>query len=382
MQRIVKRAVFSGDSASRLRARLLAAAGASLGAATVAAACSPSAGVAGLVTAPASSSNAQVALVLDASAAPDAGPVATRPLPDEPRPPPGRSGCRPQPECADPEPEALTWPFPAPFSRCKPALDAEKRFSVAETNKKRLESPETCCYVSFSCGPSHVVTTPVLGRPLLDREGVARTATFEADTRPSAWARAALLEHSSVASFARLSLSLMEHGAPLDLVALAHRAALDEITHTRMSMQFARAPEEPGPLAQRDLPMPDSLEALVHAALVEGCVGETVAALVAERGAEATTDPAEKKALRRISRDETRHAELAFRIVAWAAERAPSVVAAAIEQTLSALAVAGEPVATDVALDPSEVARVTRQAHESVVVPCLLELLLSARRAA
>jgi hypothetical protein len=50
----------------------------------------------------------------------------------------------------------------------------------------------------------------------------------------------------------------------------------------------------------------------------EGCVNETVAALDAESRSEATSDPAVRAVLRRISDDEAAHAELAWRFVHWA----------------------------------------------------------------
>jgi hypothetical protein len=62
----------------------------------------------------------------------------------------------------------------------------------------------------------------------------------------------ALLEHASVASFARFSLQLMAAGAPASLVEAAHRAALDEIEHARLTFRLASRYEGralgPGPL--------------------------------------------------------------------------------------------------------------------------------------
>ena len=53
------------------------------------------------------------------------------------------------------------------------------------------------------------------------------------------WLRAALLEHASIASFARFSLELLRYGAPPELVVGAHRAALDEVAHARLAFALA-----------------------------------------------------------------------------------------------------------------------------------------------
>jgi hypothetical protein len=54
---------------------------------------------------------------------------------------------------------------------------------------------------------------------------------------------------------------------------------------------------------------------------LEGCIGESGAALEAAWAAEAAADPVVKSALAGIAEDEARHAALAFRFVAWAAAR-------------------------------------------------------------
>ena len=46
---------------------------------------------------------------------------------------------------------------------------------------------------------------------------------------------------AEIASFARTSLDLLALGAPADLVAETHRAALDEIEHARIAYALASA---------------------------------------------------------------------------------------------------------------------------------------------
>jgi hypothetical protein len=54
-------------------------------------------------------------------------------------------------------------------------------------------------------------------------------------------------------------------------------------------------------------------------------VGETVAAIEAAEQLAHASDPVVRSVLSRISEDETRHAELAWRFVAWALEQQPSL---------------------------------------------------------
>ncbi|WP_437966274.1 ferritin-like domain-containing protein [Sorangium sp. So ce260] len=137
------------------------------------------------------------------------------------------------------------------------------------------------------------------------------------------WAERGQNEHASVASFGRFALGLMAVGAPPQLLEAAHRAALDEVRHARLALAIASAyagePVGVGPLplhgALDDI---GSLEALTLAAVVEGCVGETLSAIEAEVAAYAAQPPAVRMALQAIARDETRHAELAWAFVRWA----------------------------------------------------------------
>jgi hypothetical protein len=143
------------------------------------------------------------------------------------------------------------------------------------------------------------------------------------------WRDVALAEHASIASFARFVLDLLAVGAPGDLVASAQRALADEIVHARLAFGLASAylgvDVGPGPLAvDGALPTP-TLASIVRAAIVEGCIGETIGAARADHARRTCTDPAVHRVLTVISRDEQRHAELAWRFVAWALGRDPSL---------------------------------------------------------
>lgn len=196
---------------------------------------------------------------------------------------------------------------------------------------------DVCVYDAvFYLPPDH----PTCGRPLLQdgqpviasvRGGASRWADR---ARPDAeglsegerarlaeyWLGSALLEHASVASFSHAALALLQLGAPPELVAGAHQAALDEVVHARLCFSLASGyrdvPVGPGPLGA--LPAAaSSREAFAEALVREGCVAETLAAVDAAARLAGATDAAVRAALEVIVRDESAHAALAWRTLAW-----------------------------------------------------------------
>ncbi len=183
------------------------------------------------------------------------------------------------------------------------------------------------------------------GRPLL-REGqplLAALQTGEGDwsahTRPDVsglpdalrhragqyWLHSALLEHASVASFARFTLELMRFGAPPELLIDAQRAGLDEVEHARLCFALANTyleePVAPARMAlDADLGLADNRQDFAEALVREGCIGETLAALDAAARLQRATDPAIRKVLQVIIDDESRHAALAWRTLNWLLE--------------------------------------------------------------
>lgn len=136
------------------------------------------------------------------------------------------------------------------------------------------------------------------------------------------WAQNAAAEHASVAAFARLSLELLALGAPADLVAACHVAAIEEVEHARLSYgiasRFAGEPLGPGPLAFEGGARTISLVDLAAETFEDGCIGETVAALEAEEARALAADGSIARVLETIARDEGEHATLGFRILSWA----------------------------------------------------------------
>jgi hypothetical protein len=220
----------------------------------------------------------------------------------------------------------------------------------------------------------------VSGIPAVEREAIAHR-----------WASIGLLEHASVAAFARFSLHLLSLGAPPDLVLDAQRAMADEIEHARICFAIASAhadrPLGPGPLAIEDALHGSSPREILVTAILEGCIGETVAAIEAEEMAWHAVDPAVRHALQRIAADEARHAELVWRFVRWALQGDASLVDVARATFTGAVTsleeVRGEP--ADSGLErhgiTSEAQKrwIARQALMEVVQPCAEALLASCR---
>ncbi len=208
-----------------------------------------------------------------------------------------------------------------------------------------------------------------------------------------AWTRDGLFEHASVASFARFSLELLATGAPAELVELAHRAALDEVRHARLCLSlagaYAGAPVGVGPLPLGgSVEVESDLASMAARAAREGCIGETVAAVLAAEQLARATDPVVRRTLEIIAADEARHAELAFRAVAWAMRVGGAPVRAAVAAVLEPLEGDADtgaprregPLDHHGRLEAEEQRRVAAQAMAEVVRPAARTLLGAAAR--
>lgn len=175
------------------------------------------------------------------------------------------------------------------------------------------------------------------------------------------WIRDGLFEHASIASFSRLALALLATSADADLVRAAHEAALDEVRHAKLSLSLAAA-YRGEPVAPRALPLPEALPLgadlveLAVASVVEGAVGETLAAVLAAEQAAVAEDPAVCRVLLGIADDESRHAELAFRVIAFAIAAGGQPVRDAVSRAFAEASTRLPAPAEDVAL-PANVAR-------------------------
>lgn len=179
-----------------------------------------------------------------------------------------------------------------------------------------------CCGRPLYVGGEAVLASVVAGPS--DWRTAARVEAGEArEVARAYWLEVARLEHASVASFGRVALELLAHGAPADLVARCHEAALDEVRHAQLAFGLASALGEPvGPGALPlggQIGLAESLADVAEALVREGCIGETLAALEAAarlRGARG----AAADALATIADDEARHAGLAWATLKWLVE--------------------------------------------------------------
>jgi hypothetical protein len=150
------------------------------------------------------------------------------------------------------------------------------------------------------------------------------------------FAEVSRLEAASVEAFRILRDELRAHRAPRKLIAAAARAARDEIRHTRATGALARRFGARAGSAEVDRIAPRSIEAMALENAVEGCVRETYGALLATWQARVARDPVVRAAMRRIARDETRHAALSWRVGRWLETRLDSEARRRVERAKQA----------------------------------------------
>jgi hypothetical protein len=283
-----------------------------------------------------------------------------------------------------------------------PEHDEWATVDAEETAKERATIKDACCYTKsghYSHGrPVHaesdrsVVTASIATRGDWSARLPLEVSALSPETRErigAGFLEDGLLEHASVAEFSRFALSLMSVGAPAELVEAAHRAALDEIRHARVSFGIASVflgrEVGPGALAlERAEPLPASPTALVATTLRDGCIGETIASLlvaVAARSAEGALS----SALSAIADDERDHAALAYAVVKWAIESASPAERVSIGETIDAVIAEASAEPNDAVADGPDDSRYGRLSAEAargvhraglaqVVVPALAAL--------
>jgi hypothetical protein len=229
---------------------------------------------------------------------------------------------------------------------------------------------------AWSYGPSPLVSS-------LDEK--TRHALAEA------WVKDGLFEHASVATFARFAIQLLSVGAPARLLHETLAAGRDEVRHAELC--FALASAYAGHALEADcFPIGDelhvdrSLPEIVTETVVEGCIGETLAALQAAAQLELASDPAVVAALASTIEDESRHAELAWRVVAWAVRSGGPEVRAAAARAFAGFRPPNPPsidldgvclasFAAHGRLTPEHARAVALDALDHVVRPCAAALL-------
>lgn len=253
---------------------------------------------------------------------------------------------------------------------------------------------------------------PAPGRPFLV-QGEARTAPVSesaewlpADAAPAGagsltaserarvveyWVRAAQMEHASVAAFARFSLQLLQLGAPARLLGEAAVAQADEIRHAeaafRVASYFHGAPLAPGRLSLHGVSLSEDLDSILENTIIEGCVGETLAALEASEALARAEHPQVRAALESVAEDEARHAALAWSFVAWALARYGEGLIATVDaaferaltQSASASSIAerhsaGQTLVGFGVPSPGDAALRRSEAWRTVIQPCRAQL--------
>jgi len=203
----------------------------------------------------------------------------------------------------------------------------------------------------------------------------------------------ALMEHASVAAFARLSLQLMALGAPPELIQASIHAQADEVEHARfafgLTSELSADSVGPGGLTIEGALDDLSVEQIAFTAVIEGCVGEAVAAAEASELCARADNQELKSLLDRIARDELRHAQLAYRVVAWllkeGGEAVQRAVAGAFRVAQDRPAAPRDALLADVpfgALDQELADEVRKQTWTKIIAPAAASLGIDVTRQA
>jgi len=292
---------------------------------------------------------------------------------------------------------------PAPYAKCAAVVEHPEdakdagfhmrrsvRFSADDTAAARAKTANACCYTWVIPCPGGRAFRDATGTPSVARTvprgdwtatlGSLALAGISAEERAALadhWTQEAAFEHASIASFAQLTLDLLSVGAPPDLLEGAQRATIDEIEHARITFALASAygGAPVGPAALSALPGASrTLASIARSTFIDACVGESVASAALAESSRRATDPVLRDVLAKMAEDEERHAELAWRIVAWTLRSGDPAVE-------SALAEARDEVITElvnlthdvVAGQPADELRAT--VLREVVLPCTVALL-------
>jgi hypothetical protein len=197
------------------------------------------------------------------------------------------------------------------------------------------------------------------------------------------------MEHASIASFHWFALELLHVGAPPRFIEAAQQAASDELQHAQrcfaLASRFAGQSLGPTSLAIDHL-SPRSLPELAVAVLLEGCIGETLAAALARDQLERCGDEQSRDVLSVIARDEEEHSLLAWRFLRYAVERCGPQVIARLQAALADASRATAPVATSVPpqvwnhygrLTPDQEHEVIERTWNEVILPAFTLLCAS-----
>jgi hypothetical protein len=200
-----------------------------------------------------------------------------------------------------------------PSGVCVDAGDADASIDAGSSESGATVCPSVSGTINVTCS-----AIPCTGRWT---SGVMPPAATDPLSTGEYFAMCSYFEAASVFAFERLASELAAHGAPVSLVQAARRAARDEVRHARTTRSLARRfgvePTWPEAPDLRVRPLSD----VARENATEGCVRETYGAVLGLVGAARASDAAVREAMDSIARDECRHAELSWRVAAWATRR-------------------------------------------------------------
>ncbi len=278
------------------------------------------------------------------------------------------------------------------------------QFSCTPFTGESCPSGDPECWEQYECSMQNdrieCYPNVVCGRPFLvdaeDRkaEAVSRDDWCAARARSSAYEatdaerlvaaeyfqKIALMEHASIAAFARFSLQLLSMGAPVEFIEETNQALVDETKHARLAFdlasRFGGRRIGPGSLPMNGAIDDFRVESILRTTILEGCVGETMAALEARAALEVCRDQGVCAVLEQIAVDEERHAALAWKVVSWIVAERPDLLGEAeraFGQAVAKRASSGDqqPGAPALGVLSSEqLRRIHADALDNVVIPC------------
>jgi hypothetical protein len=306
------------------------------------------------------------------------------------------AGCAPGMLCISPVDSFCGTPRPSTFQcqteadECAGPADCAESAMCQHNGERFVCTSRPVCGRPFLVGAEARTAAEAAGHgwdhSKLDR--VVALTLAERAVVAAHYRAAALMEHASIAAFARFTLELVALGAPAELVSASVSAMTDETAHTRLCVELADRYSDtafsPGVLDVTNALSEPDLLAVVDRAVLEGIFGETSAALEAAWARDAAEDEAVRHALTIIAEDESRHAALAVRFIAWAAkhdERVLPLVERRFREAQNAAAKEGAPNSAPYAAEHGVLDAATRHAARNAMLHDVLPSVLAELRA-
>ncbi|MBA3453410.1 MAG: hypothetical protein H0T42_09995 [Deltaproteobacteria bacterium] len=141
------------------------------------------------------------------------------------------------------------------------------------------------------------------------------------------WSNGVFTEYASAAAFSALTTTMLQCGAPVDLIAMSADIVVDELFHvelsSRLTMELGGAVPLAFDLADIAPVTTPGVRPLMRAAeiaITTSCVSESLSVPAMARSRALATDPLVRGVLERLLADEGPHARLGFWFLDWAIE--------------------------------------------------------------